>query len=80
MYFITCIFISFDCDEKHASKPRFIKKERDRCHEATVFCLTIPWGMGWSLKLYPNSVVTWNITVQFSNSNADHEIISINRI
>ena len=38
-----------------------------------------PLGPGMVSKIGPNSVVTWNVTVLFSISNADHEISLINR-
>ena len=49
-----------DCDEKHASKPRFRKKKEIDAMSCSVL-FDHPLGMGWSLKLY-HLVVTWNLT------------------
>ena len=54
-----------------------IKENKER--EKLVFLLDHALGCGMVSKIGPNSVVTWNVTVPFSISNADHEIGLINR-
>ena len=61
-----------------------IKENKDRKGENKVrkgysVLFDHPLGPGMVSKIGPNSVVTWNVMVPFSISNADHEIGLINR-